>query len=864
MYSPRFWLKRATTAALVVVFGLLGARQIVAQGKQAIIIMRPPAASSSASGCDGAAEINYQTVTDLKLNNEDEVRLANMAGRNGSSAVSRKDYEASAKSKLKDLFSLRWGSDGVLYAVSLSGQTPIPALPDNLKPQKNADQPLSSFYSVMLSGEAREGKQKRKLSLAVREVWKIYFVPDGAVANDTLFKHAAEEKNVGLWEAYLKKTNNYRLSEANAFVRDALVECARVDLENFSRGDYNSLDKARQRTARAKSVKDDDLTRQLAANVQQAQEKVDTARAQVEQLTRTDKWDEALAAATPIKMYLTTWPDLNKMYTHALTESHNVHLFKGEEALRGNQLETARDNCTTAWSRLNDSVTARKCVCEARNQIALRDSGNYRRQRLPKDAKALLEQQLADADCPQDSRLASVLREANCEYAQQLLAEARQLVVGGGGMAANAASRPAQPQGARRGAARRRGVAAAGVSPAIAARPSTVALKPISAQNKKDFRDARAKLVLAGQLCPEEAAGLLLDATNRRLSEYCLEEARKALQREDLGTAYVYLQSAQEYTPGDNAASGLLTQARENFQQHARVTVGVLFDNSSNARGGEQVLNEVAAEVESAATRAGLAQVAVLDRQQTASYLRSFQGERPVTTPIIIFSGTLLGADIRRNEDPRSVRSSYSYSNPQWEDADREHDATNAEYKRCVKTSGEANCGALANRVASLRANRDRYERNITEYYTYRETTISVAGGMRMSFRANDSVTRSTRGADTFEASVSQQCVQREGVHQRDNSTRDSQCSLPDNETYVAQMIDQIKSRARVAALSQLDSLPLSYYTRAKSAANRQRAVEDYLRFLFMTRDKSGSEAKEAQGFLVAFDPELKTDGVMR
>ena len=122
---------------------------------------------------------------------------------------------------MKDLFALRWGIDGVLYAVSVEGQTPVP-IPDDNKPQKNADQRLASFYSVMFTGEVREGKQKRQISLAPRDILKIYFVPEGSAVNDTLFRHAAEEKSVVLWEAYLKKTSNYRESEANSFMRDAL------------------------------------------------------------------------------------------------------------------------------------------------------------------------------------------------------------------------------------------------------------------------------------------------------------------------------------------------------------------------------------------------------------------------------------------------------------------------------------------------------------------------------------------------------------------------------------------------------------------------------------------------------------------
>jgi hypothetical protein len=393
---------------------------------------------------------------------------------------------------------------------------------------------------------------------------------------------------------------------------------------------------------------------------------------------------------------------------------------------------------------------------------------------------------------------------------------------------------------------------------------SAVSLKPISAQNKKDFRDARAKLVLAGQLCPEEVARALLDAANRRLAEFCLAEARKALQRGHVGTAYVYLQSAQEYTPGDGNVTGGLAEARDRFQQQTRVSIGVVLENSSGGRGGAQVLGEVAAGVESVVARAGLSQAVVLDRREAANVLRGIQANREPTGPSVIFSGDLIGAGVRRSDDPRVVRSSYSYSNPNWEEADRVHDAVNADYKRCVKQSGEAACGGLRERVAGLRARRDQFQRNITEYYNYRETLIKIEGGLRMSFRVTDSVSRSTRVAETLEASVSRQCVQREGTHPKDHSTRDAVCDIGDEQSYLFQMTEKLKGDAYALAIAQLGSLPHNYYARARSATNQQQGVEDYLRFLFLTRDKNGGEVQEAQRLLVAFDPELRTDGILR
>ena len=131
-------------------------------------------------------------------------------------------------------------------------------------------------------------------------------------------------------------------------MRDALITCARADLEAFDAGDYLSLDKARQRAARAHAVRNDGTTSQLVANIEQLQQKVDGMRTQVDGMIRADKYDDAIAAAEPIKIYLSTWPLLNDMYQLALKESHTRHLFKGEEALRSKQLDTALSECTLA------------------------------------------------------------------------------------------------------------------------------------------------------------------------------------------------------------------------------------------------------------------------------------------------------------------------------------------------------------------------------------------------------------------------------------------------------------------------------------------------------------------------------------
>lgn len=834
------------TFCVVVMIQVILPPAVQSQGKQAVIVLRSTT-QASGSTCEGASDLNYQLATGVKINAREEVRLLTA----GPALVSRKTYEDAPKAKLQNLLQLEWNKDGLLYATSVASQTAMLAIPDDMKPQKNASQTMSSFYSVMVTGEIKDGKQKRPFNLALKDIWKIYFIAEGASVNDVLFKHAVEEESVTLWEAYLQKSRNHRINEANAFVRDALIVCAKADLDSFNQGNYGSLNKARQKAQRAQSVKEDEQSGRLLLSINQAEERVNKQRAQVEALIRETKWDEAINAAEPIKIYLTTWPELDSMYKHSLKQSHEIHLFKGEEALQAQQLETARDHCSTAWERLPDSQQARTCVCESRNRITLRDSKRQRDQKRPKEAKALLENQLADSNCSKDPRVLTSLKETNCEYADQLFDEARRLL----GVSTGLRTVAPPVSVTRRGRGK----------PVEPARESGLPkLKVVSAQNKNDFRQARSMLILANQLCEKEPLRALLEATNRGLADYCVVEARKASQRGHDGTAYVYLQAAQEYMPGDGSVSGLMSEARDRFAQKTRVSIGASFRNNSGDRYGTSIVTQVASEVESGAAQSGLTQAVILDREQAANAARAIQSNRPLAGPTVIFFGELLNSGVRADRVPRSVPATYQYYNPQREREDRAIDEVKRNHNNCKKQNGEAACREYDNQLARMRAHRDSLPRYLTESYTYRETTYRVQGAIKLAFRSMNSISRTPGAAETLEATLNQQCVQREGMRDYSgNYQSDPPCNIQPDETYISQMAAKIINDARSLASSEVIGLPRSYYQSARSATNRQESVEDYLRFLFLTRDKMGTDAQSAKAFLLSIDPELKTDGVL-
>jgi len=838
--------------AALVAFFLCITSQIFGQGKEAVVIFRPTNSDTAAAGCEGAAEINYQIIYDAKLNAKDELRLG---FDRGGQFITHDVYDKLGKSKLRDLFALKWGRDDQLYAVSVAGQPAILAVPDNLKPQKNSGgQPLSAFYGVSLSGEAHDGKQKRKVDLALRSVWKIYFISEGGSTNDMLFAHAAEESTVALWEAYLQKTNNYRAAEANAKMRDALIGCSRVDLGHFVDGDYRSLDKARQKAARAQSVKDDDATRQLLGDIGSAQKNVEDARAKGEQLIKSEKWDDAIDALEPIRKYLETWPDLNKMHRQALEASHEKHLNAGRTALEANQLESALKDCSTARTRLPDSEPALTCVCKARTEIAVRDSKKNRQVSRPKDAKELLEKEVADGECKTDPRITEELKLSKCEYSKQLYVESRQLLGLSGGT-----SLPAPPaSGRRRGGA--------STAPANTTNASSN-VKAITMQNKQDFRNAREKLMLASEMCPGEESQGLLAAVNRSLSKFCVDEARKAIQRNDNGTAYVYLQKAQGYTPEDAQIPQLLAQAREKFQEQTRVNIGVVFANRSGNGGAGEYLGQVGAAVESAGTSAGLANPTILEGDGAEQSLRAIQAGRALNSPTVIFFGELLTAGARLEHNTQSVSSTYSQENPEYRRASDVIDAKSREIDGCKKQNpgNDAACNYLRQQRDQMRDARGRIQRYLQIPYSFTQTDFHVQGSVRMSFRSTDSISRATGDALTLSDDVKDQCQQREGVRNDDSrGAGNHACQIADEGTYVGQMFTKIRNEAQLHALEALRALPSSYYRRAQSAANKSQAVESYLRFLFLTSSKSGSEAEQAKAFLTAYDPELNTDGIMR
>jgi hypothetical protein len=868
-------MKKVSAIITLIMFLFILFSTALSQGNQAIVLMK---ADSQVGSCEGTTEINYKTVFGAKFNNNDDIRLlANPGYVSDASGVTRDNYEDAAKNKLANLFELKW-QDNVLYALTTKGQTPLLLLPEDMKPARDANPQLSSFYAGLFSGEAHDGKQKTKLTLASRDIWKIYFIGEGGNINDVLFNHASEEKSVTLWEAFLRKSNNYRLDEANGDMRNVLIGCAQTAIDTFAGGEYKAIDVAQGRAERARSVKSDEWTDKLLADINQRKEKVAASRAEVSKFLSAGKWDDAITAAEPVKIYLASFNDTNSFYNQALKQSHDQHLGNGKQALETRQLETGLQECSLAWNRLPDSTPAHECVCSSRNQIALRDSAKLRGDRQPKDAKELVEKQLADSQCRPDRTVLAELDTAKREYAQQLFEEAKQLIAvptpgeltaaTGTGAATVTPVKATLRTGTGASTAARPPVkttAPAAVAPIASAPPAEIKLKQLTAQNKQDFRTAREKLMLAQEMSPVAAAGTLLNRANQALSGYCVAEAQKATQRGDAATAYVYLMSARGYTPETANVDDLLRQAHTQFEDKTHVSVGVVFNNQADSRYGASVINEVSSEVEAAISQSGIAQVVLLDKYQAMNALRSIQAGANLPSPTAIISGDLLNASIGANYNDRTVRSYYTVDNPVWKERDRIHDQIVDEYKGCKRVNGEAACTAQEKKMQDWKRYRDSVPSELKEYYDYYERDFTVSGAAKLTFNYIDSISRNTRTTDPFASYVNDQCTARNGVDSRDTyAPKNTDCNIQDESAYIYAMANQIKASARSQATSFLQDLPLSYYTRGKNAGNKQQGVEDCLRFLFLTGAKTSYEAEDAKKMLLEYDAELATDGLLR
>src|SRR2546423_11383558 len=107
-------LKKTALAVLALSFCLLADAH--AQKRQAVVIMRSPGGAAIAQ-CDGTMELSYHIVSEARLNNKEEVRMAGNLGASDDPAAVSPGADAQAQeAELRAPFARQSGADGALLA----------------------------------------------------------------------------------------------------------------------------------------------------------------------------------------------------------------------------------------------------------------------------------------------------------------------------------------------------------------------------------------------------------------------------------------------------------------------------------------------------------------------------------------------------------------------------------------------------------------------------------------------------------------------------------------------------------------------------------------------------------------------------
>ncbi|MEO0247999.1 MAG: hypothetical protein ABIN58_00365 [candidate division WOR-3 bacterium] len=820
------------TFAVLLIAGFIMETDVKGQNKKAVVILKPTTSPPDAMSCEQNTEIQYLTLYDLKINGKKDVRMApSLATAKEQYPVSRNVYDQTRSSDLKNLTKIEWRGE-ILHAESGAG-SPTVCLPSDLKLDKQTTRPLRELYSVTVEGAVREGKSKRKQTITLRSISKIYLLNETELSEEGLFRHASEENDVGQWKAYLRIPGNHRKDEASSALHKSLLNCAEGALDAFEKGKFKAIELARNAALEAQSVVNDESTRSFLEKVDDARSKVSDVITQVIALSQAEKWDECTEVMEPVRKYKGEHEQLSTAINMCLERSHALHLAAGKQALQGNRLEEALKEFEVALNRLPDSTEAKQGRYEAIVRITVRDSKGLRQRARSCEARELVAKKLSEPDYRNEPRLTDELAPASCECSNQIYTQARQLVT-------TAQGRP----------------------------------RPISnPTDKKSFKDAREKLVQATGMCVENGpAKELLQTVNGQLGGYHVTEARRALTRKASGTAYLHLSAAQMFTPENDEAARLLQEARDLFAQKARIGIGVVIRDRTNQRSYD-IAQQLAGEAESALVRSRLANVTVLERDSAEQWLRQLMsGGRPREGEmnVVIFSGDLREAAVeRRASDPRQVSVQYKIKNPDYESLKQSEKETEKQYNQCRKTNPEAACAYLRDQLNSIRVQLNRTEKCLRYDSYYTEQQILASGQMKLSLNVIDATSYQTRLVGDVSDGFRDQCTARWGVPERDDWCgffdvyRNQECRLPDDQTYFERMNEKVKAETRSKVIGALREFLRSFFERAKGKPP-DAALEDYITFVFLITNKTSPEFKEALEFIKSRDEDLRTDGILK
>lgn len=871
-------MKKQTTFLLALSVVLLA---IAGLAQDAVVVLKPN--TRVANPCVDKVELRWLVVRDPKIGGKGDVRLAGELGTpSPSTAVARDRFGRLRKVRMRDLGEIEV-RNGLLFASTGQGEKSL-LIPD-VEPAKSSAMSLGQYASMSLEGESRDGRSKQKQVIPLNTISRMFLLSGGTTVEEALFRHAQQEATVSTWTAYLEKVQNYRSGDASTEMAKASGGCLQRAVDQFRGGDFRAIEEAKKLATviagmPGASQSDAEKPKALEQEEQQVRSQMEAGA----NLEKQQKWDEALTAWEPVQKYRkdSSLNEFAASYDRALTSSHEQH-FKAATALAQDQaanraaLKKAQDEFELALRRRPDSPAATQGRRDAIIRMAVIDGKQFRTAREPAKAREILLK--VSEEHGEDARLAGELKEASCEYGQQLFDQARNLVTAispaakAGGATKSSAKAPAGKTGAAKapGAAKK-------APPAIV--QDTAAGKPIirsiqSVAEKRQFADAHGKLVLATQLCASEDKTQLQSAVNEKIADYHVGEAAKAGKNKYPATALLHLRAAQAYEPEREGLESLLATAREPVQQKAQIHAGVVIKSPS--RQCSDLAQQLETTIESAITGGGIANVQLLGRDEADGILRRLRsgGRAGLPPNYAILSGQLDVCGVSDNAVTKNVPSKYNVPNETYKqlqlqisDYDRQVDECVANCRRTPGCVDRQQCLGLRNRRQQIKDQQSQQQPTNSLDYYYTERAISVSGQMHLTLTIDDAILEGTRRVGEPSASVNESCVERSNVKEEDSrkysGVADKACPGFDRATKTAQMSEKLLAETQQQAAAAFRGVAKGYLEKATKATNEDLALENYIAFALLSADKSAPDYQRALAAIQSRDADLKPEAALR
>jgi len=798
------------------------------EDKISVVVMKPALPTDSLQFCQNTIETQYQSFRNLKINGKSEVRAVPVPADGHPQQVTRQEYEHAKNLNIRDFaqFELR---DGVLYGLSKTGETVL-LFPQDRKPDKNSPTVLGEMYKIGIEGQSPQPKSKEKQNLSLQSVWKIFNLESNTQPEAALYLHVAQENKAAFWKGYLKNVSEYKLPEALAGLRDTLYQCVNDSLASFAGGNYSALKEAKAEALEAKGVDDSPATQALIARVEAEERNLADLISQSSALLQNGKWDESLDTLSPLKKYAGQMPEYDSAYAAANQKSYDFHLQAAKTHLQHSALPDALKEYETALARIPDSPEAqsgrketlvRKTVADSRQLRQHKKSGEAREQ-----IRALIS---AEQSVAEDTRISAELKLASCEFSAQMLADSQKLVLA-----------------------------------------PTKKLKPLATDAaEKAFVEAKDKLDTARDACPSTAISGLYDQVRRHLSDFHLEQARKAQARGALGSALLYGRTAMVYAP-ESAAGPMVEEISRAMQDKIRIHVGILFQDATSGGSCQNEVSQFAQAVQSELSSG----YELLDENQTKALIQIPQSQRPLNQVLIV--GQVQYCSIQRATRDQPIPSRYQVHNPDFENAQSAEQSAEQQYKSCRASYGEAACGSARSNFESVKAQRRNVQEWLKYNYTYTGRLTTLNGSMAVSLQLVTASGPVRFGP--FQQQIKDHCLEEIGVRDDDetksgifgavsgalsqfvDARTNNHCPLSEDEQYKAGMQQTIGQNIGMTVPQQLAKVPEEYLKRARAAGNPQIAIDNYVMFLLVSPSKGSAESLEAVKFIKTHESDLQPE----